>query len=402
MRELYEHPFFRAFYLPALLFSFALGLLIPVLPLYAASLTDSYGLIGIALSAEPLGRLIGDIPAGLLLRRYNPKHVMLLGISLFCVATAALFFAPGLIFMIIFRLMAGSGQAFYGISRHTFAAQAVRLTSRGRALSLLGGLSRGGQLLGPVLGGAIASQLGLRTAFLFSAAVMLVAIFLISRYMTSEMAAHEVDGVVKQKGGWQTLKPSLGGLFTAGSGQVFAQMIRAGRQALVPLYAAEVLGLDVAAVGLIESFAAGVDMSLFYPAGLIMDRHGRKWAIVPSFSLQALGMALIPFTGHLATFVGAVTLISVGNGLSSGSMMTMGADLAPPENRGEFLGLWRLVGDLGSSGGPLIVGGVAELLTLASTAWYVSATGLLAALIFYFFVPETRKHEPQPVKQPAD
>ena len=42
MRELYEHPFFRAFYLPALLFSFALGLLIPVLPLYAA---QSHGLI---------------------------------------------------------------------------------------------------------------------------------------------------------------------------------------------------------------------------------------------------------------------------------------------------------------------------------------------------------------------
>ena len=170
----------------------------------------------------------------------------------------------------------------------------------------------------------------------------------------------------------------------------------------MPLYAAEVLGLDVAAVGVIESFAAGVDMSLFYPAGLVMDRFGRKWAIVPSFTLQALGMALIPFTGHLTTFIGAVALISVGNGLSSGSMMTLGADLAPPQNRGEFLGLWRLVGDLGSSGGPLIVGGVAQLLTLATTAWYVSATGLLAALIFYFFVPETRKREPQIVKQPAD
>ena len=366
------------------------------------SLTDSYGLIGIALSAEPLGRLIGDIPAGLLLRRHNPKHVMLLGISLFCIATAALFFAPGLIFMIIFRLMAGSGQAFYGISRHTFAAQAVRLTSRGRALSLLGGLSRGGQLLGPVMGGAIASQFGLRAAFLFSAMVMLIAIFLISRYMTSEMASHEVEGMARQKGSWQTLKPSLGGLFTAGSGQVFAQMVRAGRQTLVPLYAAKVLGLDVATIGVIESFASGVDTSLFYPAGLIMDRYGRKWAIVPSFSLQALGMALIPFTGHIATFVGAVALIGVGNGLSSGSMMTLGADLAPPENRGEFLGLWRLVGDLGASGGPNLVGGIAELVTLANAAWYVSATGLLAALIFYFFVPETRKREPQSIKQPAD
>ena len=400
MRELYEHPFFKAFYLPALLLSFAIGILIPVLPLYATSLTDSYGLIGVALSAEPLGRLIGDIPAGLILRRVNPKIVMLIGIALFCVATAAIFFAPGLIFVIIFRGISGVGNALYGISRHTFAAQAVRVASRGRALSLLGGLNRGGSLAGPTVGGIVAGAFGLQSAFLVAAGVMIIAFFLVSLYMTREMALHEADAEPQMEiSGWEALRPAIPALLTAGSGQVFAQTIRAGRQALVPLYAADVLGLDVVTIGYIESIIRGIDMSLFYPAGYIMDRFGRKWAVVPSFTLQAIGMALIPFTGTVVTFVLATGLIGFGNGLSAGSMMTIGADLAPRANRGGFLALWRLIGDLGFTGGPLIVGGVAQLVALATTAWYVSGTGIIAALIFYFFVPETRRKTPEPLKR---
>jgi MFS-type transporter involved in bile tolerance (Atg22 family) len=72
-------------------------------------------------------------------------------------------------------------------------------------------------------------------------------------------------------------------------------------------------------------------------------------------------------------------------------MLTIGADMAPPEARGEFLGLWRLIGDLGSSGGPLIVGVVASLVALPTAALALSGAGLATVLIFALFVPETLK-----------
>ena len=49
-----------SFYLPALLFAFAQGLLVPVLPLYAKSLQVSYGLVGLVSGGAALGMLIGD------------------------------------------------------------------------------------------------------------------------------------------------------------------------------------------------------------------------------------------------------------------------------------------------------------------------------------------------------
>jgi len=132
-------------------------------------------------------------------------------------------------------------------------------------------------------------------------------------------------------------------------------------------------------------------MSLFYPAGWLMDHLGRKYAILPSFLIQAAGMFLVPFTHSFGALLAAAMLIALGNGLGSGSMMTLGADLAPKESRGEFLGVWRLIGDLGHTGGPIVVGQVADLVALPMAAWALAAAGLSAGLVFGLLVPETHR-----------
>jgi MFS family permease len=189
----------------------------------------------------------------------------------------------------------------------------------------------------------------------------------------------------------ETLKSQYRLLIPAGLGQVFAQTIRVGRTAIIPLYAADVIGLDVEAIGLLTTIAAGLEMTMFYPAGWVMDNLGRKWAVVPSFAIQALAMACVPLTHSFAGLLICTSIIGLANGLSSGSMMTLGADLAPSYLRGEFLGVWRLIGDVGGTGGPAIVGGVADLVTLPAAALSMSVAGLLAALVFGLLLPETLK-----------
>jgi MFS family permease len=161
----------------------------------------------------------------------------------------------------------------------------------------------------------------------------------------------------------------------------------------VPLYAASVLGLPVQEIGTIVSVSAAIDMSLFIPAGMLMDRMGRKWATVPSFAVMAIGMALIPLSGDFLGLLVATGVIGLGNGLSSGTMMTLGADLAPREATGEFMGVWRLIGDLGATGGPVIVGGVADLIGLAAAALTLTGVGLIAATTLLLFVRETLHRE---------
>ena len=81
-------------------------------------------------------------------------------------------------------------------------------------------------------------------------------------------------------------------------------------------------------------------------------------------------------------------------------MMTLGADLAPPGATGEFLGLWRVIGDFGMVCGPLLVGIMADLLGINGSAIALAIVGYVAALIILRLVRETRAR-PDPAPDPV-
>ena len=187
---------------------------------------------------------------------------------------------------------------------------------------------------------------------------------------------------------WAVVKQQRQALLRGGSGQLLGQMTRAGR-VVIPLFASKAIGLGLKEVGYIQSIAALADASMFIPAGILMDRLGRKFAIVPCFLIQGAALSLVPFTIGFSSLLAVACLAGFGNGLGSGCMMTLGADLAPPGKRGEFLGAWRFIGDMGLTGSPLLVGFVSGTFALATAPFVISEIGILAATVFLFFVPET-------------
>lgn len=399
--DILKHPLIASFYLPALLVAISEAVLIPVLPLYARAMEASYGLIGVVLAGEGLGLLLGDIPSGLLMRHLGQKRTMLLGIGCMAASVFLLVWCGSIVAALLLRLVAGLGASLYGVARHAYIAETAATASRGRSISLLGGLFRAGRLIGPLLGGTVATAWGLRAAFVAFGLLQAGALLLIVRFVPAAQGRRLSRSVhAPPRPLWHAIKSQRRVLIAAGLGQIFAQTLRAGRPVIIPLYAADVLGLDVQIIGLLESIASAIDLAVFYPAGWIMDHWGRKWSVVPCFAIQAAGMALVPLAGSPAGLLLATTIISLGNGLGSGIMLTLGADLAPAEARGEFLGLWRFIGDGGSSGGPLIVGWVADLVALPTAAWAIAAAGAVSAAIFALFVPETLVKTPQAGLQP--
>ena len=298
--------------------------------------------------------------------------------------------AQALWMLILYGLLEGVGSALWNISRHAYLTDAAPQGQRGRAIATFGGIFRTGNLIGQALGGLLGAWLGLRAPFAVYAVIALVTLIF--------PALFGVDGAHHQahKAGhghsinlWHVIRDNYKVLLSAGVGQLFAQMIRSGRNIVVPLYGADVLGLSVQSVGLVMSISSTIDALMFFPAGFIMDRFGRKYAYVSCFLIQGIGMALIPFTTSFALLTLATSLIGFGNGLGSGTMMTLGADLAPKDAMGEFLGVWRLIGDGGALGGPLLVGSLADLLSLTPAILAIALIGMIAASILGFFVPET-------------
>ena len=85
--------------------------------------------------------------------------------------------------------------------------------------------------------------------------------------------------------------------------------------------------------------------------------------------------------------------MAFGNGLATGVIMNMGADLAPSNYRGQFLGVWRFVCDIGFTGGPLILTGLMSVFTLGTSSIILGSLSSCCALIMWFWGPETAHHK---------
>lgn len=393
---LWENHLVRSVYIPTLILAFAQGMLIPILPLYVKSFDVSYGLVGLALGGMGIGTLIGDLPTGVIMGRIGRKRSMMVGIGVLGLSILAVSWAHSVLELLIYLIVGGMGSALWNISRHAYITDSTPVYRRGRAIAIFGGVNRIGSFIGPAAGGYLTARLGVQAPFVVYAGLAGVALIfplLFVQRLHEPVSTHRGGlrghtGHLLQllRGNWRILAP-------AGIAQIFAQTIRSGRNAVIPLYGADILHLDEIGIGWIVSLASGIDMVLFPLAGWIMDHWGRKYAYVPCFFLQGVGMALIPFTGGFSSLLGASMLIGFGNGLGSGTMMTLGADLAPKESMGEFLGIWRLIGDVGQTSGPAITGVVADLMGLAPATFVIAGIGWAAAAIFGLFVPETLRRE---------
>ena len=85
----------------------------------------------------------------------------------------------------------------------------------------------------------------------------------------------------------------------------------------------------------------------------------------------------------------AGVIMGVGNGIGSGSMLTLGSDLAPQDSPGQFLSALASIQNLGRIIGPMLVGWFADAAGLSAAAVALAVTGFVALAWIVVFVGET-------------
>jgi MFS family permease len=136
-------------------------------------------------------------------------------------------------------------------------------------------------------------------------------------------------------------------------------------------------------------------MLVFYPAGKVMDQKGRRWVAVPSMVIMGTALLLTPLTHGAWTLLLAAMAIGFGNGIGSGMVMTIGADHSPRIGRAHFLGVWRLMSDIGSSCGPALLSFLAATLTLGAGVAVTGLIGFAAAGQLAYWIPRAEGRAPQ-------
>lgn len=388
---------------PTVLYGAAIGAILPVVALTARDLGATVALAAAIVTLTGIGSLLTNVPATLVTTRFGEKWA-LVGAAAWC--SLAMVLAASVPVLWVFALavfMVGMAGAVFGLARQSYVTEAVPVHFRARALSTLGGSNRIGVFAGPFAAAGVMSFAGTSGAYWVGAAAALAAGLLsltVPDLSVRGPGARKPDEQLEEAVE-AAAPPTIGSILrshsrvfgTVGIGVLLIAAVRATRQAVIPLWAQH-LGIDPAQTALIYGISAGIDMLVFYPAGRVMDLRGRRAVAVPCMLLMAAGLGLLPLTSTPLQLLLAALLIGFGNGIGSGIVMTLGADFSPQPGRPQFLGLWRLLSDIGILSGPGLLAAVTAAVSLSAGIAATALMGLAGAVVLWKYVPKGRRTGP--------
>jgi len=373
-------------YLPWLASGIGTGVLLPVLPLYLLDHGLSFSAVSVVLAAAGFGSVLGGIPAGALSHRRGEDILLAMALVMMGVTAALLGLTTAVTMLVALRIAYGFGTVGVGQSRQIYITKRIDPRHRGRVMSLVGGSFRMSVLIGPLIGGFTVQLAGFRAAFVLSGVLSASGLVALSAHRRAAQPVPEsTQAHIPMRTG---IRRHFRRLLVAGFGPMLVMAARSGRHVVVPLIG-DSLGLSPAAVGALVAAGTAADLLLFPVAGYVMDRFGRLRAIVPAFTLMAAGLLLLG-TAHTTTAaVVAGVIMGVGNGLSAGSLLTLGSDLAPDDATAPFIAGFNLMGDLGRVIGPLIVGWSADAIGLGRSAVVLAGVLMVGLVWLVVMVGET-------------
>lgn len=379
-------------YIPWILAQIGRGMLLPVIPLYLRDSGLSYTLVTAVLAATGLGAVVGGLPVGSVAQRLGPEWLFAISTVMTAVTSTLIGVSTAVIALFAFNFAVGFGQVGLRIGVQMIVIGSVPTMLRGRAMAMVGGGVRVAFFVGPIIGGVCVDLFGFTATFVVCGVTTLLGLvpFFGSRRSTTtrfERPTPSTSGVLS------AVRRHSGLLLLAGVGTAMVMTVRTGRNVVVPLIGDD-LELSATAVGALVAIGTGADLLLFPVAGYLMDRFGRLSAIVPAFSLLAVGLLLLGVWPTVAGAIVAGVVMGIGNGMSAGTMLTLGGDLAPPDS-GPFLAALGMTQDLGVVFGPLIVGWLADTAGLQESA-VVLAVVMVAAIGWIVVVLGDTAHPSRP------
>lgn len=369
------------------------GSIVPALALYARSFGVTQSAIGLAIAVYGLARFLVAVPAGRLADRFGRRSTLAIGGLVSALGNVLCALAPTYPTFVGARFVAGAGAALVLTTGLIVLADISTPGNRGRMMSVYQGVFIFAVGIGPFPGGLLATHWGLAAPFLAYAATSLLAsgvawlaipetrpVQLIDRREGAEVPFHTQLRLLTIRRGFLLVSLIAFVNAVARTGALFN---------IIPILARDRLALDPGRIGFGLALASVVGLALAYPAGVLVDRFGRKIVIVPATIMSGASLLLFLFAPTYAWFLVACAAWSVAMGISGAAPAAYAADTAPGGMNAAALSTYRMLADLGYVVGPIALGLAADLAG-ADAALAVAALLLtVVALLFARFAPET-------------
>lgn len=370
------------------------GGIVPVLALYARSFGVTQSAIGVAIAVYGLARFLVAVPAGQMADQLGRRQVLAIGGLVTAAGNLLCAYAPTYAALVGARFVAGAGAALVLTGGSIVLADITTPARRGRTMAVYQGVFLFAVGIGPFPGGLLAERFGLEAPFVAYAAAgaLAAAVAWLRVPETRDLRRPEraeAAPLPSFVGQVRILMGRIGFVLVCLVSFVNAVARTGGLFNVIPVLARDRLGLTTDRIGFGLALASLVGLLLAYPAGVLVDRYGRKAVIVPSTMVGGVSLALFFLAPSYAWFLAACVAWSVAAGVSGAAPVTYAADVAPSGMNAAAMSTFRMLGDLGYVVGPIALGLVTDLAGPDAALGGTAVLLVVVALLFARFAPET-------------
>ncbi|WP_089156906.1 MFS transporter [Micromonospora sp. NBS 11-29] len=361
-----------------------LGLVLPVLPVYAATFGAGPTRIGVLVALFALLRLAASPFCGRLAARYGERRVLVAGLLLCAASSALTAFASSYGQLLVFRGLGGVGSVLFSVSALAMLLAIAPADQRGRASAVFeAGFLLGG-VCGPALGGLL-TLVDLSTPFLAYAVLLLAAAALTLAVLRTGRTAGAEPG--RDVVGLPVLLRDRRYVVACVAALAQGWVLFGLRSALVPTVVVA-WRHDVTWVGWAFTISAVVQTLLIVPAGRLVDRAGRRTAMVTGTGVAAVAIAALVLTDSYAWLVALLCVYAAGSALLNAAPAALIGDVVAGRG-GSGVAVFSMCTDVGAVVGPVVVGLVAERVGVPA-AFGTGAALLVAAFVASWTLPTVR------------
>lgn len=367
------------------------GIVAPVLPAYARSFDVGIAAASIVVSAFAFFRLVFAPAGGALVSRLGERPVYLTGLGIVAASSLATAFAQSYTQLLILRGLGGLGSTMFTVSAMALLVRLSPPSIRGRVTSAWASMFLIGGMLGPVLGGALAS-FGLRVPFVVYAVALVIAAAAVAFRLSGAQLRPPPEGdrqppmQVREAFADRAYRACLASAFANGWCNFGV------RVAILPQLAVAILD-ETWVAGVALAVAAAATAVALQLGGRLADRIGRRPPVIAGLAITALGLGLIGYSTGLVMLLALAAVSGLGAGFVNPGQQAAVADVVGTDRSGgTVLSTFQMFQDGGAILGPVLTGIVADQLGFGP-AFTMTAVISLLALVPWLLAPETLPRE---------
>jgi len=357
------------------------GIIAPLLPLYAENLGATGVWLGIIFAGFSISRAIFMPIIGRLSDRYGRKSFLVTGLLVYSVISLGYIWAGDVYQLTLVRLIQGVAAGMIIPVAQAYIGDISPEGEEGTWMGYFNTAFFTGFGVGPLMGGALTDHFGMDTAFYsmggLNLLAFLVAIFLLPGIKQREM--HAATGLsFKEMGASGVVK----GLF---SYRLSFALGRAAFSCFLPIFAVAYMGLSPTLIGVLLATNIVLMSLLQLYSGGIADRFNRRTLVVLGSLISFSFLALVPLLHNFWQLLGLCAFGALGGAISMPAASALTVNEGRKFGMGTTMAMFAMAMSIGMAIGPILGGVIADYLDVNSVFYFGAAMGLVGTSLFMWF-----------------